>query len=187
MYDNALYFSSLAEKKSRILEHCEVQPGEYILATVHRNFNTDDPDRISAIFKALSYIANTNNIPIILPLHPRTRKFLPEGISERIQLIPPASFYDILCLEKNAKVVMTDSGGVQKEAFFFGRPSVIFRPETEWLEIIEHGAGILVDADFERIVEAYESLRDKTIAFPPLFGDGLAAEHILKCINGYFG
>lgn len=187
MYDNALYFSALAEGRSRILESCAVRPGAYILATVHRNFNTDNPERIDSIFKALSYIADRDDIPVVLPLHPRTRKFLPETLSPRIQLIPPASFFDILLLEKNAKVVMTDSGGVQKEAFFFGRPSVIFRPETEWVEIIEHGAGILADADLERIVGGYESLRETTITFPPLFGDGFASEHILKSIVDYLG
>ena len=185
MYDNALYFSALAEKRSHILESCSVRPGEYILATVHRNFNTDVPERINAIFQSLSHIADTNDIPVILPLHPRTRKFLPDSISKRIQLIPPASFFDILRLEKNAKVVMTDSGGVQKEAFFFGRPCVILRPETEWVEIVNHGAGILADADFDSIVAAYDTLSCKEVVFPKLFGDGHAAEAILSSIKQY--
>ena len=185
MYDNALYFSAIAEEKSRILEVCHVRPGEFILATVHRNFNTDVPKRISAIFKALSHIADTEDIPVILPLHPRTRKYLPKGIPERIQLIPPTSFFDILRLEKNARVVMTDSGGVQKETFFFARPCVIMRPETEWVEIVDHGAGILADADYDRILAAYGELSGKQIAFPSLFGDGHAAEVILSSIRQY--
>lgn len=182
MYDNALFYSKLAEQKSTILSDCRVTPGSYILATIHRDFNTDDPQRIRSIFNALSTIADKNDIPIILPLHPRTRKYLPESFSNRIQIIPPASFFDILVLEKNARVVMTDSGGVQKEAFFFGRPCVILRPETEWVEIVDNGAGLLADADFDRIISAYDTLSCKDVHFPPLFGDGHAAERILSTI-----
>ena len=185
MYDNALYFSGLAEKKSTILHDCHLSPGGYILATVHRDFNTDNPERIGSIFKALSEIADDNDIPVVLPLHPRTRKYLPTGLSGRISIIPPASFLDILTLEKNAKVVMTDSGGVQKEAFFFGKPCVILRPETEWVEILEHRAGILADADYDRILDAYESLSGGDVSFPPLFGKGDASHLILQHIIDY--
>ena len=186
MYDNALYFSKLAESKSHILSDCGVTPGNYVLATVHRDFNTDDPCRIGSIFKALSSIADNNGIPIILPLHPRTRRFLPEGLSPKITIIPPASFFDILVLEKNASVVITDSGGVQKEAFFFGRPSIILRPETEWVEILAHNAGILADADYDRITSAFKALSGDKVAFPPLFGDGNASGIILQSITDYF-
>lgn len=185
MYDNALYFSKLAEQRSNILETCGVKPGGYILATVHRDFNTDAPERISNIFKALSTIADKNGIPIVLPLHPRTKKYLPDGLSIRFRIISPASFFDILTLEKNAKVVMTDSGGVQKEAFFFRKPCVILRPETEWVEITKHNAGILADADFSRIINAYEELSGREVSFPPLFGDGNAAGRILQSIVDY--
>lgn len=186
MFDNALYFSGLAEQRSRVLENCSVSADEYILATVHRDFNTDVPERIGSIFKALSFIADRYQIPVVLPLHPRTRKYLPDGLSSLIKVIPPASFFDILKLEKYAKVVMTDSGGVQKESFFFGRPSVILRPETEWVEIVENGAGILADAVFEKIVQAYDTISGKSIVFPPLFGDGHAAEVILSSVKAYF-
>ncbi len=186
MYDNGLYYSKLAEQKSAILSDCGVTPGNYILATIHRDFNTDNPQRIGSIFNALSTIADKNDIPVILPLHPRTRKCLPERISNRIRIIPPASFFDILVLEKNAKVVMTDSGGVQKEAFFFGRPCVILRPETEWVEIVDNGAGVLADADYDRIISAYDTLSNKDVLFPPLFGDGQAAESILSSIFEFF-
>lgn len=185
MYDNALFFGEMAEKKSGILSTCSVQPDCYILATIHRNFNTDVPERIMSIFRAISSIADKQDIPIILPLHPRTRKYLPERISDRIVMLPPASFFDILKLERNARLVMTDSGGVQKEAFFFGKPSIIFRPETEWVEIIEHGAGVLVDADYDKIVSAYGEFQDKEVQFPQLFGDGHAAEKVLVAIKDY--
>lgn len=185
MYDNALYFSALAEQKSRVLENCQVSSGNYVLATIHRDFNTDNPERIGKIFKALSTIAEKKDIPVILPLHPRTRNYLPSGLSSKITIIPPVSFFDILTLEKNAKIVMTDSGGVQKEAFFFGRPCVILRPETEWVEIVEYNAGILADANHDTIINAYDSLSGRAISFPPLFGNGNAAIKVLQGIVDY--
>ena len=100
-------------------------------------------------------------------------------------MIPPASFFEIIELERNARLVMTDSGGVQKESFFFERPCVILRPETEWVEIVQHGAGIIADADYNRIVEAYQQLTNKTVRFPKLFGNGKAAEQILETIRNY--
>ena len=159
--------------------------GNYILATIHRDFNTDNPERIESIFRALSRVAEENDIPIVLPLHPRTKKYLPSGLSSKIHIIPPASFFDILTLEKNARVVMTDSGGVQKEAFFFGKPCVILRPETEWVEILEYHAGILADADYDRIINAYNTLSGNDVCFPPLFGDGKASQLILQSIIDY--
>lgn len=185
MFDNALYFSKLAEKKSTILKDCDVEPDNYILATVHRDFNTDNPQRIGNIFKALSYIADKDHISVVLPLHPRTKKYLTSNLSKRVLIIPPVSFFDILTLERNARIVMTDSGGIQKEAFFFERPCVIIRPETEWVEILNHNAGILSDADYDKIIEAYHSLSGSTICFPPLFGDGNAAHRILQSILDY--
>ena len=185
MYDNALYFSALAEQNSHILQDCQVSAGNYVLATVHRDFNTDNPERINSIFKALSAVADQNDIPIVLPLHPRTKQYLPDILSKRIRIIPPASFFDILTLENKARIVMTDSGGVQKESFFFRKPCVILRPETEWIEIIDHNAGILADADFDRIINAYEALSSKAVIFPPLFGDGNAARTILRCVLDY--
>ncbi|MBR4228700.1 MAG: UDP-N-acetylglucosamine 2-epimerase (non-hydrolyzing) [Bacteroidales bacterium] len=185
MYDNALFFSKLAQKKSTIFKDCRIEPRDFILATVHRDFNTDNPDRIGSIFRALSEIADIEGIAVVLPLHPRTRKYLPDNLSKRIIVIPPASFFDILVLEKNAKVIMTDSGGVQKEAFFFGRPCVILRPETEWVEILDHNAGILADADYDRIIQSYKRMKDNDVVFPPLFGDGNAALKILRSIWEY--
>ena len=99
--------------------------------------------------------------------------------------IEPASFFEIIRLEKNAAIVMTDSGGVQKEAFFYGTPCVILRPETEWVEIVEAGAGIIADADYERIKAAYEQLVNKPVQFPALFGDGHASEKIIQEILTY--
>jgi UDP-GlcNAc3NAcA epimerase len=195
MYDNSLFFASIADQKSSIIKDLHLIPSNYILTTIHRDNNTDDEERLSSIFGALLEIAETNQIRVVLPLHPRTAKLLPVNLeaklyekvksSEWIQIIPPASFFDIIELEKNAKIVMTDSGGVQKEAFFFEKPCVIFRPETEWVEIVNHGAGIIADADKQKILDAYTALTDRKVTFPPLFGDGHASEFILSKIIEY--
>lgn len=201
MYDNSMYFASLAEDKSDIIERLGLTPKQFVLATIHRPANTDSAENLSSIFRALLDIAegkvSGEGMKVVLPLHPRTRKLLPEKLSAdllaRVEacanmlLIDPASFFEIIRLEKHARVVMTDSGGVQKEAFFFGTPCVILRPETEWVEIVQAGAGILADADYERIMAAYRELSGKTVQFPPLFGDSHAAEHILEEIMAYLG
>lgn len=195
MYDNSMFFAPLAEQKSNILERIGVKRGEYILTTIHRPNNTDDKQRLSDILSSLILITEHYGVTLVLPIHPRTRNLLDKNLerdvyeklmnSSRIKLIPPASFFDIIVLEKNAKIVMTDSGGVQKESFFFERPCVILRPETEWVEIVDHGAGIIADAIPDRIVAAYDKLIGKTPSFPPLFGDAHAAEKILKTIIDY--
>jgi UDP-GlcNAc3NAcA epimerase len=189
MYDNSLFFGELAEKKSGILNKLNLTQGDFVLATIHRDNNTDNPERLTAIFDALLSIANENETDVVLPLHPRTSKMmnsnLPAELFENIEkspflkIIPPASFFDITVLEKNCRIVMTDSGGVQKEAYFFEKPVIILRPETEWVEITESGAGMITDADTERIVEAFNHFKNtKTPDFPPVFGDGKAAEFI---------
>lgn len=199
MYDNSMYFASLAEDKSDIIERLGLMPKQFVLATIHRPANTDSAENLSSIFRALLDIAegkvSGEGMKVVLPLHPRTRKLLPEKLSAdllarveacaNVLLINPASFFEIIRLEKHARVVMTDSGGVQKEAFFFGTPCVILRPETEWVEIVQAGAGILADADYDRIMSAYHELSGKKVQFPPLFGDSHAAEHILAEIITY--
>ena len=187
MYDNSIHFASVARQRSTILQDLLLEDGGYVLATVHRDNNTDNPDRLHAIIQALADVGMQDNIPIILPLHPRTKKILDNSQfsilnSQFLHIIPPASFLDITLLEQHAKIVMTDSGGVQKEAFFFERPCIILRPETEWVEIVNHGAGIIADADHDRIVAAYRQLADHPVHFPHLFGDGHASEKILQTI-----
>ena len=195
MYDNSLYFSQLSQQRCDIISKLGLTPNGYVLATIHRDNNTDSKERLTSIFTALLDIAEQDDINIVLPLHPRTKKLLPVNLepavyerlqsSESVRMIPPASFFEIIELERNARLVMTDSGGVQKEAFFFERPCVILRPETEWVEIVEHGAGIIADADYDKIVTAYKQLTGRTVKFPKLFGDGKAAEHILETIKNY--
>lgn len=198
MYDNSVFFSKLLaessfengeSKESQILNSYGVTSGYFVLVTIHRDNNTDYPERLSSIFHAVIDIAENNEIDVVLPLHPRTKKLLEKNLcfdlyqrvkdSPRMKLVPPASFFEIMALEKNSKLVMTDSGGVQKEAFFFERPCVILRPETEWVEIVEHVAGILADADYDRIISAYDTLAENEVHFPKLFGDSHSAEKIL--------
>ncbi len=194
MYDNSMYFASKAENESGILEEYGIEKNNFILVTIHRDNNTDNPKRLNDIFRALLYISEQNNQQIVLPLHPRTKKMLSINLEEDLQnrllkssikIIPPASFLDMIMLEKSATMVMTDSGGVQKEAFFFKKPCVILRPETEWVEIIQHGAGVLADADYDRIIEGYNTYKGKEIVFPMLFGDANASKKIIQSILNF--
>jgi UDP-GlcNAc3NAcA epimerase len=190
MYDNSLYFASVSAEKTDIIKRLCLENKKYILASVHRDNNTDDPSRLSAIFEALLEIAVKDDMKIVIPLHPRTRKMLEKEDScsllkklekeDRIILIPPVSFFEITQLEKNAKVIMTDSGGMQKEAYFFRIPCIILRPETEWTEIIENKAGILTDADKNRILDAYFLFDQSKMNYSAVFGNGQAAEFILE-------
>lgn len=183
MYDNCRYFAPLADERASVLIEHNLTHNQYVLATIHRDFNTDDPSRLSSILAALREVAK--EYPVVIPLHPRTRSkldALPDGSLSGIQIIPPASFLEMLSLEQHARMVLTDSGGVQKEAFFLQRPCIIMRPETEWVEIVENGAGIIADADTDSILNAYRELNGREVAFPELFGDGHAAELILKSI-----
>ena len=189
MYDNSLHFSEVAENKTAILEKHNLQKNNFILATIHRNNNTDEPERLNSLFGALNSISETEKVDVILPLHPRTAKLLEANLKPELlkkiksnsgfHIAPPASFLEMIALEKNCKTVMTDSGGVQKEAFYFEKPCVILRPETEWIELVECGTAVIADADQKKIIEAYKTLTTKqNIQFPKLYGDGKAAEFI---------
>jgi UDP-GlcNAc3NAcA epimerase len=191
MYDNALYFSDIAEKKSDILKMLGIENDEFILATIHRDNNTDIPGRLEAIFKAMLRISLHRQI--ILPLHPRTLKMLEKHPnqelvsairdSEKIILIPPVSFLEMTLLEKHASLIMTDSGGVQKESFFYQKPCIILRSETEWVEIVENGSAIIADASEEKIMQAFNKFeRYPPDTFPDLYGDGKAAWFILDTL-----
>ena len=179
MYDSVVYNIKLAEKKSGIMSDLGLEPKTYALATVHRAENTDNPERLNAIFKALDKIAR-EMMPVILPLHPRTRKRAEEfGISpKQVCIIEPISYLDMLLLEKNARVIITDSGGVQKEAFFLKVPCVTLREETEWVETVETEWNVLVGWDVERILEAVRMAKPGREESEP-YGDGQAAGRIV--------
>jgi UDP-GlcNAc3NAcA epimerase len=189
MYDNSLHFAEVAEKEFLKYEKFGLKKDNFILATIHRDNNTDDPIRLSAIFKALNDISKENDLIVFLPVHPRTKAKMKENLSDDLRkeiennskfvLTDPVSFLEIISLEKNCRMITTDSGGLQKEAFFFNKPCVILRPQTEWVEIVEAGAAILADADEKRIKDACKILLAKKFAeLPPLYGDGKAAEFI---------
>ena len=189
MYDNSLHFADIAEEKTDIIQRLELVGKPFILATIHRDSNTDHPERLGAIFDALIELSKENQI--VLPLHPRTAKLLKTNLSNEkqtlifssanIKLIPPVSFLEMIALERHAQLVMTDSGGVQKEAYFFKKPCIILRPETEWVEIVQTGNAILADADESRIMQAWAHFKDcPPTTFPEIFGDGHAAEFMLK-------
>ncbi len=189
MFDNSLYFSELAESKTSILKDADIENKKFILVTIHRNNNTDEADRLNSIFSAINKIATENEITIVLPLHPRTAKLLPQNLTPElystvktnsfIKIIEPVSFLEMIVLEKNAQMIITDSGGVQKEAFFFKKPCIILRPETEWVELVECGAAKIVDADEKKVDLAFNEFKKMNkLNFPNLFGDGNAAEFI---------
>jgi UDP-GlcNAc3NAcA epimerase len=196
MYDNSLHFSVVAGKKSAILTTNNLSPSGYVLATVHRNTNTDDPARLTSLFSTFDKISRDNRISFVIPLHPRTRNLMKDNITpsiyesvtanEFIKIIPPASFLDMISLEKNALLIMTDSGGVQKESFFFKKPCIVLRPETEWTELVENGNNMLADASQEKILSAWHILTTKKdFTFPDYYGDGHAAEFICGKILGH--
>lgn len=189
MYDNSMRFAALADDRSTILGALGLAPGNFILATVHRDHNTDDAERLSAIFDALLGLHMQHGLAVVLPLHPRTRKLLevqlPPALLAAVQkasgfhLVPPVGFLDMIALERGARLVVTDSGGVQKEAYFFNRPVVVLRAETEWVELVDHGQAVLADADPGLITAAATNfLAHGAPSCPPIFGDGHAAEAI---------
>jgi UDP-GlcNAc3NAcA epimerase len=193
MYDNSLYFSGISEQKSSILEELQIKNERFILGTIHRDTNTDLPENLLNIIEGLLVLTEQTQLKLILPLHPRTKSKLeinlkPElktklNSSPFIQIIPPVGFLDIIALQKNAQLIVTDSGGLQKEAFFFRKPCLILRNETEWIEIVENGNAELVGAQLEQIVEKGRNLLNKTnYSYPKFYGDGKAAEFIAEKI-----
>jgi UDP-GlcNAc3NAcA epimerase len=189
MYDNSLYFSKIAQKKSDILKRLSLENKEFVLCTIHRNNNTDDPVRLNAIFSALLKISK--EIQIVLPIHPRTKKMLETNLDNQLKsqifsnkdiiITDPVSFLEMILLERHCKIVITDSGGVQKEAYFFKKPCVVLRPETEWVELLDTGTTLLADADEQKILSAYQKLKNISVEkFLPYYGDGNAAPKIAE-------
>jgi UDP-GlcNAc3NAcA epimerase len=189
MFDVALFQANQALKYSNILQKYNLDTGDYILATIHRAENTNNPNIMASIVNALQLIGIQHKL--IMPLHPRTRGILSklglwESLEKSVRFIPPVSYLDMVMLEKNAKLIVTDSGGVQKEAFFYNVPCVTIRTETEWVELVELGWNVLVNpSDSEQIVNTVElSIGSKgKLEFP--YGHGTAANEILAIISRY--
>jgi UDP-GlcNAc3NAcA epimerase len=193
MFDNSVYFSKLSDERSVILSDLRLQKNKFILTTIHRDSNTDIAKNLENIFSALFEIKRMSGLSIVLPIHPRTKSKLKEQLTVELydlitndpefKIVPPAGFLDIIALEKNACLIITDSGGLQKEAFFFEKPCVVLRPQTEWIEIVENGNAVLADASKEKILAGFELLMNKTdLSYPPLYGDGQAAKFICERI-----
>jgi UDP-N-acetylglucosamine 2-epimerase len=182
MYDAVLW--AVEQKGSdaeAILRRLGVSSGDYLLATVHRASNTDDPRNLAAILSAL----NASGEQVVFPVHPRTRKALQEmGIvaGQNVMAIEPVSYLEMLALARHARTILTDSGGVQKEALWLGVPCITLRDETEWVETVECGWNTLAGTDPERILAALHLPRPKGTP-PTLYGEGRAAEAIAEVIS----
>ncbi len=192
MYDNSLHFSSVSLEKTSILQDLGIESNGFILMTVHRPSNTDHPDHLAGIFLSAIEMAEQFNLDAVVPLHPRTRNRiadLPDDVqhkineSSRLRIIEPVGYLDVIALEKSARIVMTDSGGLQKEAYFFKKPCVILREQTEWVELVENGNAILTGPTPNRIKDAFVTLMERNdYTYPEYYGDGKAAEFICQKI-----
>jgi UDP-GlcNAc3NAcA epimerase len=188
MYDCAMKFLPHAEKNCDPFQKYGVEKKNYILLTSHRPANTDNRERLTNIIKAANELSE--KYPVLYPVHPRAKAYLEKydlKFSENVKVLPPMSYFEMILAEKYAKLIMTDSGGMQKEAFFHEVPCITMRDETEWLETIESGWNIIVGADYHKIMESANTY----LSSPPLpvrvkpYGDGNAAEKIVKHLSSF--
>ncbi|HSX21649.1 MAG TPA: UDP-N-acetylglucosamine 2-epimerase (non-hydrolyzing) [Gaiellaceae bacterium] len=175
MADACFKFAPIARERSRILAELEVAPGAYVVATIHRQANVQ-PDRLARIVDGLGRIAE----PVLFPAHPRTRAALGD-IPPNVRVLEPLGYLDMAALTSQARVIVTDSGGLQKEAYWYGIPCVTARPSTEWKDTVELGANVLVDDDPERIAAAVRDARMPD-DLPPLYGDGHASQRVAEAL-----
>ncbi len=183
MLDALLYYRQRALQRSTALTRFGLEAGRYLLATVHRAENTDDPERLASILTALQQADE----PVLLPLHPRTRKAMLAGrfpgqeSGGALRLVEPLGYLDLICLAASARLILTDSGGLQKEAYWLGVPCLTLREETEWVETVEAGWNLLVGADTQRILHAIGAFSPSGER-PPLYGDGKAAARVVHLL-----
>ncbi|CAM8670393.1 WecB UDP-N-acetylglucosamine 2-epimerase [Comamonadaceae bacterium] len=186
MYDVALFFRDKARESSGAMVRLGLRGREFALATCHRAENTDDPVKLKSILAGLAAVAE--RMPVVLPLHPRTRKlardYRLESYLDQLMVVDPLPFLDMVALEQAAQVILTDSGGVQKEAFFFQVPCITLREETEWVETVSSGWNTLVGSDSNRIRDAFDMLRQgegtRRVGTP--YGNGNASKRILELL-----
>lgn len=183
MYDAVLNFTEIAKEKSSILKDLDLEGKSYILTTIHRAENTNDINRLKSIIEALNESGKT----VVLPLHPRTKKYVESyglSFSKNIKIIEPVGYLEMLSLENGSEKIVTDSGGVQKEAFFMKKPCITMRDETEWVETVENGWNKIVGTDKAKILDCINNFlpeqKQKSI-----FGHGKAAENILEVLDNY--
>jgi len=186
MLETYLYYKDQAQKSSTILNKLNLKPKEFILCTIHRASNTDNTENLKNIFIGLT----NSREGIILPLHPRTKKkinqneFLKKYIGPNIKIIVPVGYFDMICLEVNAKKIVTDSGGIQKEAYFNKVPCITLRENTEWVETIEQGVNQLVGVDPEKIEESIINFHPREQNYSQqLYGDGKTSEKIIEILR----
>jgi UDP-GlcNAc3NAcA epimerase len=180
MYDAALFYAKRSQKPKLQL------PNKFLLATCHRAENTDDEDRLAQIFAAFTEISQQT--PIILPLHPRTRKILEKRNikidGKNLFLIEPVGYLEMVWLLQNCQMVLTDSGGLQKEAYFFQKPCLTLRDETEWVELVHNGVNKICGASKQLIMKNFSNFYQKKVKFPKqLYGNGKAAQHIVSLLK----
>jgi UDP-N-acetylglucosamine 2-epimerase len=179
MADACFRLSPIARARSTILARLELEPGNYAVATVHREANVAEP-RLRRIAEGLNRLPE----PVAFPAHPRTRATIESAeieLAPHVRLLQPLGYLDLAALASNARVILTDSGGLQKEAYWYGVPCVTLRPSTEWVDTVELGANVLVDDEPDRI-EAAAADADMPPNLPPLYGDGHASERIAKAL-----
>lgn len=198
MYDNSLFYADMADRKKRdFLSNNGLEQDQFVLVTIHREGNTNEPERLLTIFTTLIELAEKDAIMMVMPLHPRTiiaLKSTEEKLYDRlmenrfIKIIRPVSYLEMILLERNSRMVITDSGGVQKESHFFSRPCIVLRKETEWVELVRNGTVRLADADPQKIKEAWEFLQSSgtSLQYPGFYGDGKAAVSIMNEIKEVF-
>jgi UDP-GlcNAc3NAcA epimerase len=183
MADATMQFAPIARRRSRLLSELELTPGRYVVATVHREANTR-PERLARIVDGLNGLTE----PIVFPVHPRTTAAIErDGLSlhEHVLLLPPLGYLDFAALASQARVIVTDSGGLQKEAYWYGVPCVTLRPSTEWVDTVSAGANRLVDDDPAAIAEAVARARMPADR-PQLYGDGKASQEIADLVSTLF-
>ena len=186
MYDVAMYYSKISADRSSIISELNLVKEPFLLATLHRQENTDDLVRLNSIISAFNKLSSQYRI--VLPVHPRTRKIIEkENIKLNFNLIDPVGYFDIIELLKNCKFVVSDSGGLQKEAFFFDKNCMIIREETEWTELVELGYNFVVGATEEKILERAKYIeRNQTVFNAKPYGNGDAANKIADYLSQYF-
>jgi UDP-GlcNAc3NAcA epimerase len=183
MLDAVKLMLPIARRKSKIMSHMELVPGKYSLLTIHRSTNTDDPLRLRSLLSTL------NDLPekVVFPAHPRTQKFIKQldiRLNTNIIAIDPVGYFDMLVLEENARLIATDSGGVQREAYFLKKPCLTLRDETEWTATVASGWNRLVGVDRGQITQFWFDFQPPA-QYPAIFGDGSAAQHIVLTLEQY--
>lgn len=191
MADNIFYYEEKIKHDAEILSQFGVESKEFFLSTLHRADTADDANKLKTIFEAFEMIATETNLPFIIPIHPRTKNNLPSNLFQspnlRLKIIEPVSYLNMIALQQNAKLVFTDSGGMQKESFLLKTPCIVLRNETEWTELVQFGNNLLCGTDKEAIYNAFKTqIAKNEFTFPSLYGEGDAAEKVCKIIVQQF-